>query len=109
VSAGNNLIVDDVLLERRWLQDAIEALALHEVCFVGVHCPVDIAEERERARSDRMVGTARGQYNQVHAHGVYNVEVDTSILTPEAGAERILEVQRQAPHPSAFERLYSDR
>jgi chloramphenicol 3-O phosphotransferase len=104
-STGNNLIVDDVLLERRWLQEAIEALASHEVCFVGVRCPVDIGEARERARADRMVGTARGQYDQVHAHGIYDVEVDTSILTPEACADQILRAQQQLLHPSAFERL----
>jgi len=104
-SAGNNLIVDDVLLERRWLSEAVEALAAYEVCFVGVRCPVDIAEERERARSDRIVGTARGQFKQVHAHGVYDVVVDTSILTPEACAELILKTQQHMPHPSAFERL----
>jgi chloramphenicol 3-O phosphotransferase len=104
-SAGNNLIVDDVLLEPRWLREALEALASHEVCFVGVRCPVDMAEARERARDDRIAGTARGQYNQVHAHGAYDVEVDTSILTPDACAERILETQQRLPRPSAFERL----
>jgi chloramphenicol 3-O phosphotransferase len=104
-SAGNNLIVDDVLLERRWLQEAIEALGSHEVCFVGVHCQVDIAEARECARGDRRVGTARGQYDQVHVHGIYDVEVDTSILTPEACADRILRAQQQLLRPSAFERL----
>jgi chloramphenicol 3-O phosphotransferase len=104
-SADNNLVVDDVLLERRWLLEAIEALASHAVCFVGVRCPVEIAGERERARSDRIPGTARGQYNQVHAHGIYDVEVDSYILTPEVCAERILETQQRSPRPSAFERL----
>lgn len=106
-SAGNNLIVDDVLIERRWLREAIEALAPHEVCFVGVCCPVDIVEARERVRGDRIVGTARGQYEHVHAHGIYDVTVDTSILTSEACAGRILEAQQQLLHPSAFERLRS--
>ena len=104
-STDNNLIVDDVLLEQRWLREAIEALTSHEVCFVGVRCPVHIAEAREYARRDRMVGTARGQYDQVHTHGIYDVEVDTSILTPEACADRILKTQQQLPSPSAFERL----
>ena len=57
-SAGNRLIVDDVLLERRWLRDAVETLAEHEVCFVGVHCPVDVAEARERERTDRAQSAA---------------------------------------------------
>lgn len=104
-AAGNNLIVDDVLIERRWLRDALEALAPYEVCFVGVRCPVDIAQARERARGDRIVGTARGQYDWVHAHGVYDVEVDTSVLPPEACAAQILQVQKRLPCPSAFERL----
>lgn len=107
-SAGNNLIVDDVLLEQRWLREAVEALASHEVCFVGVRCPVEVAEERELARGNRIVGTARGQYNLAHAHGAYDVEVDTSQLTPEECAKWILEAQQQMPHPSAFERLYSN-
>jgi chloramphenicol 3-O phosphotransferase len=106
-SAGNNLIVDDVLMERRWLSEAVEALASHEVCFVGVRCPVDIAEARERTRSDRAEGTARGQYNLVHTHGIYDVEVDTSILASEECAKRILDTQQQMPYPSAFERLRS--
>jgi chloramphenicol 3-O phosphotransferase len=104
-SAGNQLIVDDVLLERRWLQEAIEALVDHEVCFVGVHCPVDVAEARERKRGDRAGGIARGQDDLAHAHGVYDVEVDTALLSPQACAERILEAQQRVRSPTAFERL----
>jgi chloramphenicol 3-O phosphotransferase len=104
-SAGSNLIVDDVLIERRWLRDAIETLAPYAVCFVGVRCPVDIAEARERARGDRIVGTARGQYHWVHVHGIYDVEVDTSSLSPKECAVRILETHNQLPHPTAFERM----
>jgi chloramphenicol 3-O phosphotransferase len=104
-AAGNQLIVDDVLLERRWLRDAVEALAEHEVCFVGVHCPVDVAEARERERPDRAQGIARGQYDLVHAHRFYDVQVDTSVLTPERCAQRILEAQQRFGAPTAFERL----
>jgi chloramphenicol 3-O phosphotransferase len=104
-SAGNQLIIDDVLLEDRWLREAVEVLVEHEVCFVGVHCPVEVAEARERQRSDRAEGIARGQYDQVHRHGVYDVEVDTSLLTPQACAERILEAQQRLRSSTAFERL----
>jgi chloramphenicol 3-O-phosphotransferase len=107
-SAGNNLIGDDVLLEPRWPREAVEALASHEVCVVGVHCPVDSAEERERARGDRIVGTARGQHNQAHTQGIYDVEMDTTILTPESCAKRILETQQRSPRPCAFEPLRSN-
>jgi chloramphenicol 3-O phosphotransferase len=50
-------------------------------------------------------GIARGQYEQVHRHGVYDVEVDTSILTPQACAERIREAQQRLRSFTAFERL----
>jgi chloramphenicol 3-O phosphotransferase len=56
-SAGNHLIVDDVLLDDRWLREVVEALLDHEVCFVGVHCPVEVAEARERQRGDRAEGS----------------------------------------------------
>lgn len=104
-AAGNDLIVDDVLVEGHWLSQAVEHLAPYDVLFVGVCCPVDIAEARERERDDRIVGTARGQADHVHAHGVYDVEVDTSLLTPEACAARILQASESAPRPRAFERL----
>jgi chloramphenicol 3-O phosphotransferase len=104
-SAGNHLIVDDVLVEGGWLREAVEALADHEVCFVGVHCPAEVAEARERQRGDRAAGIARGQYDEVHRHGVYDVEVDTSLLTPQVCAERILEAQQRLRSPTAFERL----
>lgn len=104
-AADNNLIVDDVLVERRWLREAVEQLTPYDVLFVGVRCPVDVAEARERERCDRIVGTARGQIDHVHTHGVYDIKVDTSLLTPEECAAQILQARDTAPCPRAFERL----
>ena len=58
--------------------------------WVGVHCPLPIAEQRERERGDRTVGTVRGQYAVVHAHRTYDLDVDTSAATPRECAEAIL-------------------
>lgn len=107
--AGNRLIVDDVLVERRWLDEALAALAPFRVCFVGVYCPVDVAEARERARGNRAIGTARGQIDHVHAHATYDVDVDTSWMSAEECAERIIAVSQQLPNPTAFERLRAAR
>src|SRR5690606_4329425 len=79
--AGNRVIVDHVLQEEGWLEECVERWAGLDVLFVGVRCPVEVAERREAERGDREAGTARYQHDRVHAHGVYDVEVDTSALT----------------------------
>ena len=76
------------------------ALSAANTLWVGVHCPVPVAEQRERERGDRTVGTVRGQYAVVHAHRTYDLDVDTSAATPRECAEAIL---------AALESLTSDR
>ncbi len=87
--AGNNVVADHVLLDAGWLTDCARALKDCRVLFVGVVCPLDVLEERERSRGDRTLGQARAQFGLVHAHGAYDLEVDTSRLDPVACAERI--------------------
>jgi len=55
---GNNLIVDDVLLEGE-KQEYPALLAPFELHLVGVFAPLAVLEARERARGDRMIGLAR--------------------------------------------------
>jgi chloramphenicol 3-O phosphotransferase len=85
---GNNLIVDDVLLENE--MDEYAALLAH-VTFrtVGVFAPLDVLEARERERGDRLIGLARWQYDQVHQGRRYDLELDSSKATPLECAERI--------------------
>ena len=85
---GNNLIVDDVLLEDEM---ADYAALLEGVTFrtVGVFAPLDVLEARERARADRLIGLARWQYDRVHHGKRYDLELDTSNAAPMECAERI--------------------
>jgi chloramphenicol 3-O phosphotransferase len=76
--AGNNCIVDDVMLS------AADQRSYRAICtgarlrFVALHAPLDVLERRERDRGDRLIGLARWQYGRVH-HGIaYDFEVDTS-------------------------------
>lgn len=87
--AGLSVVVDHVLLERRWLDDLGRRLAGHEVLFVGVRCPLEVVERRERERRDRTLGQAAAQHDVVHRWGGYDVEVDTSVATPEEAADAI--------------------
>jgi len=103
-SAGVNVIVDHVLQDPSWLRECVEGLAGHPVLFVGVQCPLQELERRERER-EREPGTARRQYEVVHAHGDYDLEIDTSVLDPMECAERIRGALGSIDSVGAFDRL----
>ncbi len=86
---GNDLIVDDVLVGGA--DDYERLLAGFTFYKVGVFAPLDVLEERERRRGDRMIGLARRQFDRVHKGIRYDLEVDASIATPEACAAQIKE------------------
>jgi chloramphenicol 3-O phosphotransferase len=61
---GNNLIVDEVMIDgakAREYRDLLRSFHLYPVALVA---PLDVLEARERARGDREVGLARGQYGE---------------------------------------------
>lgn len=74
---GVNLIVDHVIHDEFTRDDWFEVLAGYPVLSVGVHCPLDELERREKARGDRTIGQAKRQLEFVHRDVVYDVEVDT--------------------------------
>jgi chloramphenicol 3-O phosphotransferase len=59
------------------------------ILLVGVRCPLEVVEERERTRQNRRNGLARSQFNVIHESKPYDLEVDTSVLSPEACAKVI--------------------
>jgi len=104
-AGGNNVVVDHVLSEEWRLHDCLELFAPEHVVLVGVRCALPELERRERERGDRPAGLAARQIAQVHAHGVYDIEVDTADATPRACAERIRDFLPGRPRPTAFQRL----
>ena len=99
VNAGNNVIIDHVLQEPSWVTQCVEAFKGIQVIFVGVHCSVEVLEIRESARDDRASGTARYQYERIHSHKIYDIEVDTSEMSLEecvAVIQSYLESGRQS-------------
>ncbi len=87
--AGNDIIFEHVTLYADWHDDLVEALEGLDVTFVGVCCPLDVIEERERKRGNRVVGQARGHFEAVHRNCRYDIEVDTSQLSPQEAAQSI--------------------
>jgi chloramphenicol 3-O phosphotransferase len=86
---GNDLIVDDVLLDGT--VGYAELLAPFRLFRVGVFAPLDVLEARERQRGDRLIGLARWQYDRVHKDAVYDLEIDASAATPAECARLIKE------------------
>ncbi len=86
---GIDVIVDHVLLERAWLDECRRLWAPYAPLYVGVRCPLHVVQERERNRRDRTIGQAAAQFAVVHRWGDYDLEVDTSVLSPDQAADRI--------------------
>jgi len=103
--AGNNVIADHVLIERQWVQECAYLFANLPALFVGVHCPLEVLEQRERERSDRTLGQARAYLRKVHAHGIYDLEIDTSRFSPVECALRIRQRLEDDSPPHAFKVL----
>jgi chloramphenicol 3-O phosphotransferase len=102
---GVGVIVDGLLATRTWLKDAADRLADQRAFLVAVRCPLDELERREAARKDRRVGNAREQYEFVHAPGVYDFEVDTSLGEPTECGAQIAAWLARGPEPFAFRTL----
>ena len=100
---GLNVLVDHVLVEKAWVDESARLFAGLPAYLIGLRCPLEIVEERERSRKDRTLGQARLQYPVVHAYARYDLELDTSSMSAEECALQI--IQRLKTPPLAFRRL----
>ncbi len=103
--AGNHVVADHVLVDARWVEECARLFCDLPAYFVAVRCPLDVLEQRERQRQDRTLGQARAQFDLVHAHGIYDLEVDTSLASPEQCAQQIVDLVSSGRPPQAFRRL----
>jgi chloramphenicol 3-O phosphotransferase len=85
--AGNNCIVDDVMLSVTDQRDYCVFATGLLIQFVAIHATLPILEERERNRGDRMIGLSRWQFPRVHQSIQYDFEVDTTNIGPMEVAE----------------------
>jgi chloramphenicol 3-O phosphotransferase len=102
--SGNNIILDDIILEAEFLWDYLDVFDGLEVIFVGVLCPIDVINEREAARPGRFPGTALGHIDICHAHDDYDIQVDTSTTSPQQCASMVLGFL-DTGEPGAFSRI----
>jgi len=114
---GLNVVVDvghhdAYAAPRGILPDCARRLSSLPVLFVGVRCPIEIIMERRRATwgagsaADEAISPPVRLWQQaVHTPGIYDLEVDTSLLSSEACAEVIRQRLEHGPPPAAFQRL----
>lgn len=93
------------------LDDCLKVLHDYPILFVGVHCPIEELERRERNRGDRIIGQARKQLSYVHRNEVYDIEVNTLLEGVGRCSERIVKALRDGRQPGGwlrtFERMQS--
>ncbi len=105
--AGNALIVEHIMETPAWRDRLVDLLAGLDVFFVGLHCPLDELERRERARGDRRIGEARSDFEITHALCSYDFECD-STLPPEQNATHVISAWQARCAPSAFARMAAE-
>ena len=115
---GINVVVDAVhhdsySVPRHILPLCARQLAELPVLFVGVRCPVEVALERRRAtwggagfnEGGRVTDPVGLWHAEVHRPGIYDLDVDTSVLRPEECADLIADRLTNGPPASAFRGL----
>lgn len=115
---GLNVVVDvghhdAYAISRGILADSAQRLKGLPVLFVGVRCPIEIIMER-RQKTGWNVGTTTDSQiphpvqlwqRHVHIPGIYDLEVDTLLLSPDACADVIRQHLADGAAPKAFQRL----
>ncbi|NGN99919.1 chloramphenicol phosphotransferase [Grimontia sp. S25] len=88
--AGCYLILDNAWTIDEEKRNLLTALEGFNICMVGVKCHLLIAAKREKERGDRAIGLAESEYNHVHQHLHYDIELDTTNQSPEAATVELL-------------------
>lgn len=102
---GMNVVADHVMVEPEWVGECARLFSPLPAYFVGVQCPLEVLIQREFARKDRTLGQAEAQFPLVHKDMIYDLVVDTSLLSIEECALKIKEYIDLREPPNAFRQL----
>jgi len=102
--AGNNLILEHILDTQGWLEELVGLFAPFDVFFVGVHCPLPMLIEREKARGDRQIGSAEQDFYHIHQKMRYDLEVQSD-NAPDENVQHIISAWEARQQPSVFDQM----
>lgn len=104
--AGKNVIVDTYISNKENLDEIVARIAEdYTVVFVGIYAPLEELKKREKLRGNRVTGNAESQYKRIHAHGLYDLIIDSSSVKPEKTARIINNYLKLGVQPQAFKLL----
>ena len=101
VQTSFDIVLDLVLQDEPEMEACLNVLRGRPTYVVRVWAPLDVLEERERSRDDRAPGMAREQIDHPAYRRSYDLEVDTSLCTPEEGAAAVRRLIREHPRLTA--------
>jgi chloramphenicol 3-O phosphotransferase len=84
-----DIILDLVLRDAAEFQACLAVLSARPTYVIGVSAPLHVLEAREQVRPDRAIGIAREQVADPVYQRPYDLMLDTSTTTPEAGAAAV--------------------
>ncbi|MGP4039788.1 chloramphenicol phosphotransferase CPT family protein [Gracilibacillus sp. D59] len=118
---GLNVVVDvghhdGYSVPLRILPDCARILDGLPVMFVGVHCPIEVVMERRMNtwnhgyNADGTVPKPVALWQKlVHDPGIYDIEVDTSVFSPEESAKLIRQELENGKLPKALQFIKNDK
>jgi chloramphenicol 3-O-phosphotransferase len=99
---GFNIIADEVVWKRSWLEEAISDLLDFDAYFVNVYCADSVGAEREKSRGDRHAGWNRCSARYASMDALYDLSLDTGVHCPEECAELLRQALEKGLQPAAF-------
>lgn len=90
---GFDLIVDGILpyKDPQRADLIVGSLRQFHLFYVGIHCGLEVLEERERNRPDRVKGWAARQFRDLHDGARYDLELDTTSTAASENAKFLVE------------------
>lgn len=87
-----DIVLESVHRDESEFSACLSALGARPTFIIGVQCPLEVLEERERLREDRAIGKAREQFGHPAFSREYSRVLDTATMNPEDGARIIREL-----------------
>ncbi len=103
---GFNVIADDVIWKRLWLEECLKAIEPYQTFFIHVYCSDEEGSRREQLRGDRYPGWHRGSAYYSNSDAIYDLEIDTSIDCPETCAAKLKAALKDGLKPTAVIKMH---
>ena len=86
----HHVIIDEVCVISGSFEEWKRLLLQYKILYVGLKIDLDILDQRERSRGDRMIGSARFQAMIIHQNKEYDLEINTGTTDVETSAALII-------------------